>query len=595
MILLLVLIGRSSQQDSRDLPVVGSFDHLKRLIKKAPHTHYQEFCRTCHHTDYSIAHPEPGITNKGEGAPYSIMFTARQGQHLFVLKSGDGIRRSRLIITRVLPVGKMKIERIMKIPDPRFEPFRWIVRDKRLIILGYRSYRPRFTGHSVLRAMVYDISKPRTPRKMREIEIEGSLLSVRKIGSTLWFWLEENVDFEDAVPSDDTFVYKDSATSQKLQHFGYDRIKYFKELPQHSFLVVGALDLNTDQSPFNISAFLGGADAVSMTKNNAYVMTTKFVPYELTKGQQELKPEIRKHKERPVVERTLIYRFSVVEGKLIFQGHREINGSIDTADQLAGDSEQLGIVTMTNQHWLKRGTDYNNVFIMNRKLKTVKKRKKIVVNQNWAQFSFFDEGIFRSSDDGTLTVLDSKNLKQLGKEHGFEWDWLNEDVFMKWRKKKVIRIQTGRIVIGEFSPMVIRLSILDLSSGQPREEFGRIIGDWGPDYDIYLGTAPVFDKKRSLLAFPVTAESIVGSTPFEGAYVYTVDPKTGFKQRGIINYFRDADIERLSNLSNGVIENLAIQKMFLSGNYLFTVSEAEVKALDIKSLKKVKRFKLPIY
>ncbi len=189
----------------------------------------------------------------------------------------------------------------------------------------------------------------------------------------------------------------------------------------------------------------------------------------------------------------------------------------------------------------------------------------------------------------------------------------------------------------------MKLSMFDISSiTSPREIFKEVIGDQGTSSDVlYNPKALLFDKAKNLLAFPISvmAKSATSSctgynydtcpttcqkqcvpsscteqngvqvcttdcngansctspysyptTVFQGAYVYNVDLTNGFKLKGKISHYTDAELLQFSNTDysspNYVYPdyNKMIQRIIYIGENFYTISQAMVKANTMSSL-----------
>lgn len=181
----------------------------------------------------------------------------------------------------------------------------------------------------------------------------------------------------------------------------------------------------------------------------------------------------------------------------------------------------------------------------------------------------------------------------------------------------------------------MKLSLFDISDLEnPKEIFKEVIGARDTTSELLQNhKALLFDKNKELLAFPVTVTEdkskssecnkytystcpssctlqclpsvcntngactsdcgdVIGScvpednygniqTVFQGAYVYTVNLKDGFKLRGKITHYDDPDIFiKSGDYFYGDYEK-NIQRIIYIGDYLYSISQNMIKALGV--------------
>jgi uncharacterized secreted protein with C-terminal beta-propeller domain len=143
----------------------------------------------------------------------------------------------------------------------------------------------------------------------------------------------------------------------------------------------------------------------------------------------------------------------------------------------------------------------------------------------------------------------------------------------------------------------MKLSMFDITDPEdPIEMFTEIIGGRGTESELlHNHRALLFDRAKDLLAFPVTVFAPLkdkNATPFDygtfssqGAYVYGVDLKTGFKLRGEITHLSKEDILKSGNW--GGDDSKYVKRMVYIGDTLYTVSDRMIRANSLKDLKQL--------
>jgi len=173
--------------------------------------------------------------------------------------------------------------------------------------------------------------------------------------------------------------------------------------------------------------------------------------------------------------------------------------------------------------------------------------------------------------------------------------------------------------------------------------YKEVIGDRGSYSEVlYNHKALLFDKEKNLLAFPITVYEIedanqcstykysscpdacekicvptsctsdnginvctadcdgtsscvavdsYGKPVFDGAYVYDLTLKYGFKLKGKITHYDDADLADLE--SNGYTDyEKTIQRIIYIGEYLYTISPSAIKANTMSTMVENKMIEL---
>lgn len=196
----------ASVTSAPDLPKVGSKEKLLELLKESRSRML--------YSDYldAGAVPEAGSMQKSAEAPapsgaaaasndYSQTNTQVEGVDEADLVKTDGqyiyqINGKRLLIINAYPANQMGLVSQISLADPEFTPLELYVDEGKLVVIGryytgmpgnYRNqtsamiYPPIYRTETT-RAIIYDIQNPTQPFKLREVEVEGSYLSSRKVG-----------------------------------------------------------------------------------------------------------------------------------------------------------------------------------------------------------------------------------------------------------------------------------------------------------------------------------------------------------------------------------------------------------------------------
>lgn len=125
---------------------------------------------------------------------------------------------------------------------------------------------------------IYDIKDKTNPKLLREIEVEGSMHSVRKINNTIYMitnkWIrrlyENEFSKEDVLP-----FYKDSFISQDRKPIEVGNIWYKPWGNISNITLMTAVDIE-EKKPIHVQALLGGTSEVYMDQDSLYLAESVY-------------------------------------------------------------------------------------------------------------------------------------------------------------------------------------------------------------------------------------------------------------------------------------------------------------------------------
>lgn len=443
---------------------------------------------------------------------------------------------------------------------------------------------------STVQTKIYDLNEAGQPKLTRETELEGSYLSSRKVGSSLYVVTnkynesQSNGDFEP--------LYGDSDISEDLKKLPLSDIRYFPHSPDSSTLLIGAVDLAKPAQEMQVSAYLGSGQTIYASSKHLYVAISKYLPSGDTYRQE-----------------TQVYKFRLDQGNIIYIGEGSVPGSI--LNQFAMDEHEgyFRIATTKGDMWASGAEkSSNNLYILDEQLKTVGKLENLAPGERIYSTRFMGSRAyavtFRNVDP--LFAIDLSNpvkpavLGQL-KIPGYS-DYLHpydENHIIGFGKMTVELPSKG---MGPDETMAfyqgMKIALFDVSDvSHPKEKFKEIIGDRGTNSELlYNHKALLFSKAKGLMAFPVELMEIDDKQPLEqggfpaygqftyqGAYVYHIDLDKGFDLRGRITHLSQDDLNKSGQY--GFDYSKTVRRILYAGSTLYTLSESMLKANDISSLK----------
>ncbi|WP_313770594.1 beta-propeller domain-containing protein [Bacillus sp. S/N-304-OC-R1] len=504
------------------------------------------------------------------------------GSHIYQIMDG------KIQIIRAVPANTMSLESVIAF-DHSFIPYQLFNYKDQLIVMGHSYGKIEQNSQKEIakigiapfdettKVYVYDIKNKQQPKKVREIEMEGSMLSSRLMNGNLYMiankhpqvWiLRDNPDV-DMRPK-----YSDSVNQEVMKSINYSDIRYVPNSNEANFTNIAVINLDKPTEKMNISSFLGSGNNLYMSKNALYLAVTNYQP-ENSKPYQEL---------------TKIYKFSINDKNVDFEVSVEVPGTVLNQFSMDEYNEYFRIATTKGQVWNSNKPSANNLYILDKNLKQVGQLEDLARGERIYSARFMNNRIyivtFRETDP--LFVIDGKdpkNPKVLGelKIPGFS------NYLHPYDENHLIgfgydtKVQSGKGSIN--GPIIqtdgVKISLFDVSDMKnPKEKFTEIISGRGSYSPLnHDHKALLFDKKRNIFAFPITIyqnkqNSQYESTyDFQGALVYNIDVQTGFHlQTKFTHQNPRAPYEEWEN---------QINRLLYIGNSLYALSPQKISAYDL--------------
>lgn len=495
-------------------------------------------------------------------------------------------------IIKAAPADKMTLESVLSF-DHSFSPYELFIYRDQLIILG-NSYgkMPHPTQkkiaeialapvHETTKAVIYNIENKQTPKKIREFEIEGSLLSSRLMNGKVYLIANKYPDvwiLRDNPEMDIRPKYSDSLVKPDMQPVDFDHIQYFPESSETNFTNIAVIDLDQPTEKISVSTYLGSGNNLYMSKNNLYLAVSNYYWF----------PNIDGKSQQPD---TTVYKFSVDGMNVDFHSSGEVPGTVLNQFSMDEYDGYFRIATTKGQVWDDKRPSANNLYILDGNLKQVGELEDLARGERIYSARFMNDRIyivtFRETDP--LFVIDGKdpkNPKVLGelKIPGFS------NYLHPYDENHLIGFGYDTKVGGKGAgnqPIIltdgVKISLFDVSDlADPKEKFTEIIGGRGTYSPLnHDHKALLFDKKKNLFAFPITVyqnkpNSEYESTfEFQGAYVYNIDLRKGFHlQSKLTHQHPQAPYEEWENQINRII---------YIGDSLYALSPTKISSYDLTS------------
>ncbi|MBP2239727.1 putative secreted protein with C-terminal beta-propeller domain [Cytobacillus eiseniae] len=512
------------------------------------------------------------------------------GTHIFQLKDNT------LQIIKATPANKMAVEKIITY-DHSFYPSQLFLQNDQLIVMGtsYKGHQNDIKPaemkiapvHETTKAIVYNLADKKNPTVIKEIEIEGTLVTSRLMSGKVYiianqypdYWLlRENPEI-DIRPR-----YSDTSDDSKMKAVKYDEIQYFPDSKETNFTNIAVIDLEKPNKKIALTSYLGSGNQLYMSKENLYLAVTNYLPI-AADGNYSFNPD------------TTVYKFSVDGMNVEFHSSSEITGTILNQFSMDEYDGYFRIATTKGQVWDDERPSANNLYILDENLKQVGQLEDLARGERIYSARFMNERIFivTFKETDPLFVIDGSNPKQpkvLGelKIPGFS------NYLHPYDENHLIGFGHDTKVLpgkgANSQPIIltngVKLSLFDITDlSNPKEKFTEIIGGRGTYSALnYDHKALLFDKKKNLFAFPITVYENEHSTnelewnsnfEFQGAYVYNIDLDNGFSLKARMSH-QDADAIYEEWVNN-------IQRVMYIGDNLYALSPEKITSYHIQTFK----------
>jgi len=417
---------------------------------------------------------------------------------------------------------------------------------------GFPGWIPMRAANGVA---LFDISNPALPVLIRKVEVDGRLVSSRRVDNRL-FVIQQ---FLPNIPYPcSTGCFQDMQLNELIPHFKeFDRSG--EPLPEQrlvgfrhfyrpgldgggSIVSVLTFDLDDPQAEFERLGVVADAEIVYASTQSLYLAATQWdweAPVENEWGQQ-----------------TLILKYDLTGDDVEGRGFRTVKGRILNQFSLGEHEGTLRIATTTGSTWGWGPSSKNHVFCLQSKddkLEIVGKLENIAPGEQLYSARFIGERgflvTFLNIDPlFTLDLSDPTSPAMVGelKVPGYS------TYLHPWGEDLLIAIgKDAKVEYGQAFYQGVQLSVFDISDfADPQLLHSEIIGTRGTDSEALNNhKAFTFWDENGLLAIPIDLHEhntspaepwSRGSHIFSGLYVYRVDTAAGFDLLGRIRTAEDA-------------------------------------------------------
>ena len=634
-------VGKAQEYDlEADLPVVGSLDNLQNLLEKAGVRDRAIRYYGLDGTDMIMEEMKSDLMNApaaaGAGAAeYSATNVQVDGVDEADIIKTDGtyiyqVQGQKLTIVKAFPAADMSVVNSFTFTDPAFRASDIYVDGNYLVVMGSSSYYrhpgpvpmllPGQSSGAVLeiypsyyypldiqtsKVIVYDTRDKTKLIKLREVELQGSIVSTRKIDSTVYMVANRHISWYPYYDGDQDIplpAYKDSLSGSSFHQIQPDKIRYFPDALYPSYILTAALDLSNLKTPLAIDSYLGNGENIYASLENLYVAVSQYNYI----NQSRIINNTRN---------TSIYKFALKPGATAYAGKGTVPGTILNQFSMDEHNNHFRIATTSDGPTSDGGfISQNNVYVLNDQLAVVGRVENIAPGEQIYSTRFMGERLymvtFRTVDPFfviDLAVPEKPQVLGQLKIPGYS-NYLHpydENHIIGFGKDTVeMKGWNGQSQAYEQGMKIAVFDVTDVSN--PREMAKELIGDRGTDSELlHNHKALLFDRGKNLLAFPVTlmetgnnnssnsdiSKLDYGRFTFQGAYVYNIDLSKGFQLQGRITHLTSDDYLKAGDYWYNSPRN--ISRILYIGNVIYTISPAKIIAHDLGDLTHVNTVNLP--
>ena len=615
-------------QPRPELPLIGTRDNLLRLLQKKQGQGgvyiRSESMKSA--VEMGTMQATDAAAAPSAASSFSETNVQVQGVDEADLVKTDGsyiyqVSKEQVFVIKAQPADSMEKVSTIQFNDLGFKPVDLYLDNENLIVIGTYSQEipqnisadkmlrpqiyPPVRSFQSTRAIIYNIEDKSRITKIRELELEGSYLSSRKVDSSFYLLSNKYLDYYYIQNSKEiTPLWRDTAQGEGFVAEKLDNIRYFPDCISPNYLMVAALDLKTPEQKVDIHTYLGSGEQVYASQQNLYVAVQNYNYPTQTLPDSGIVS-------KPPESNTKIYRFALEPGKVQYYGAGTVPGRILNQFSMDENGGYFRIATTSGEMWRNdQYTSQNNVYILDQDLQVCGKLENIAPGERIYSTRFMGNRAymvtFKQVDPFfVLDLKDPKNPLILGKLKipGYS-DYLHpydENHIIGFGKDTVeTKGWNGQSQAFYQGMKIAVFDVTDVTS--PVEMSRALIGDRGTDSELLRNhKALLFSPEKNLLAFPVTVMEVenhavsgqpektipeYGRFSFQGIYIYNIDLKSGLQFKGRISHLDAKDYLKAGDNWYGTDKN-ADRALYID-DILYTTSPAMIKANHLDNLQEVK-------
>ena len=459
-------------------------------------------------------------------------FVKNDGKYIYII-SGDT-----LAIVEAFPAKTAKI-----VSETRIEgrPAALFLAGDRLVVFAVTeeqqmttpegSVTPVPVWRMVTHAYVYAVGNRADPELVRDLTFTGDYYDARMVGDYVYTLTRESPVW---VRDDIVLPEVRSGSASSVQP---DVYRPKTPMQNYVFYTASAFSVRKDTGAPDAETFLLGYDTTLFaSQENLYI------------GYRNTGPAYSEG----IRDQTIIHRFAIKRGAIDYQAMGEVPGHLLNQFSLDEHAGNLRVAT-TVEGWTREGSiQYNNVYVLDPSMKTIGTLEHIAPDEQIYAARFVGDRLylvtFKRIDP--LFVIDLSDPKHPGilgklKIPGYS------DYLHPYDADHIIGVgkETNENGWGGVSVGGLKIALFDVSDvNKPIQVDAVVIGEAGTDSEALRDhKAFLFIREKDLLVIPVSEIKKVenpssrypgsySTTTWQGAYVYQVNPSSGFTLEGTVTH-----------------------------------------------------------
>ncbi len=429
----------------------------------------------------------------------------------------------------------------------------------------------------------YDISNPEKPVLIRTYEGDGNYMTSRLTGGKLYLVLNKwltgyTLTSENVLPTFTDKLILSGTETVKTSKIDFDTMRYFPDSVESNVMITLGFNLDVmTQSPHK-AAYLGNSTNVYANTESLVIAMDRY-HYDFRIMNDLIAPTFQNTTE--------LYKFNLVNGTVVYSAKGSVPGRVLNQFSMDAYDGNYRIATTSGETW--SDTSQNNIYVLGSNMVIKGKLEGLAPTERIYSARFVGDRAylvtFRQVDP--FYVIDLKNPlspKVLGylKIPGFS-DYLHpyDANTVIGFGRETIETANGPIIGG------IKIAMFDVTDvANPVEKSKIVLGSSGSSSDVlYNHKALLFSKEKNLFALPVTLYSGVGNEnrfSFQGAYVYSISPSSGFVLRGTSTHLTQPEVD--DSILKWYDTTKNVSRIIWSGTTLYTLSEYGIKSHDLGTM-----------
>ena len=449
---------------------------------------------------------------------------------------------------------------------------------------------------------LYDIKDRSNPVLLKSVDLEGSYLTSRKIGSDVYFVVNSYPNFispeplaVDIIPGYREIIGDIEPSIDLKPVANYSEIGYIPPQQASNFITVASLSMSDESREMGKTVIVGSGENVFASLSNLYIAQTSWPVFE------DLGEPIGDY-----VQSTVVTKFALSDGEVTYIATGEVKGHI--LNQFAMDEYDgyFRIATTISGYVDNRDTSTNNIYVLDDELKATGALEDVAPGESIYAVRFMGKRAYMITFlhvDPLFVVdlsepADPKILGKLKIPGYSEYLHPYDETHLIGIGKEVDASIDADLVHTENAVYYtaiqgVKLALFDVSDvANPIEVYKEVIGDRGTESLAARNhKAFLFDKEKGLLVIPITLAQLQPDQPknmqgefvFQGAYVYNLTLETGFNLNGrVTHYDTNEAFQKSGEYFYGGQSN--ITRSIYIENVLYTLSQSRLQLNDLTSL-----------